>query len=95
MELMLQAERLLLHGQVDAAERLYLQAVEADPRNSIAVVGLARVALERGDDRGALEHARRARAIDPANLAAERLARRMEEVLRYRGEDVDADWPRG
>lgn len=84
IELLLQAERLLLHGQVDAADRVFRTVLEQDPRNSIAVVGLARVALERGDDRGALDLARRALAIEPGNLAAARLARRMEEVLRHR-----------
>lgn len=96
IEPLLQAERALLHGMVDQAERIYRQAIEADPRNSIAVVGLARVALERGDDRGALDLARRALEIDPENLAARRLAERMAEVLRYRGEAVDdgvADLP--
>lgn len=88
IEQMLQAERALLHGMIDQAERIYRQAIEADPHNSIAVVGLARVALERADDRGALELARRALEIDPENLAARRLAERMAEVLRHRGEAV-------
>ena len=60
---------------------LYQQVADADPRNSIAVVGLARVALEREDDRGAYLLARRALAIDPENDAARRLATRLEEVL--------------
>jgi hypothetical protein len=85
-EALLEAERLLLHRQVDAAERIYRALLEADPRNSVAVVGLARVALERADDRGALDLARRALELDPANLAAERMARRLDEVLRFRGE---------
>ena len=86
IEILLQAERALTAGMVDQAERLYRQASEADPRNSIAVVGLARVALERGDDAAALELARRALAIDPENAAAGRLERRMAEVLSFRGE---------
>jgi hypothetical protein len=86
---LLEAERLLLHRQVDAAERIYLDVLEADPRNSVAVVGLARVALEREDDRGALDLARRALEIDPDNLAAQRMVRRLEEVLRYRGESIE------
>ena len=87
IELILQAERALSVGQLDQAERLYRQAAEADPRNSIAVVGLARVALDRGDDRGAFTLARQALDIDPENAAAERLADRLDEVMRYRGEE--------
>jgi tetratricopeptide (TPR) repeat protein len=87
IELILQAERALSVGQLEQAERLYRQAAEADPRNSIAVVGLARVALDRGDDRGAYTLARQALDIDPENAAAQRLADRLEEVMRYRGEE--------
>ena len=47
-------------------------------------MGLARVALERADDERALREARRALAIDPENVAAARLATRLEEVLAYR-----------
>ncbi len=86
IELLLQAERLLTLGLVDQAEQLYRQAAEADPQNSIAVVGLARVALEREDDEGALREARRALAIDPENVAAARLAARLEEILANRGQ---------
>ncbi len=90
IELLLQAERALSMGMVDQAERLYRQAVDADPHNSIAVVGLARVALERADDAEALRQARRALAIDPENVAAVRLAARLEEVMTYRGEALPA-----
>ena len=84
IEALLQAERLLVHGMVDQAERIYTGALERDPLNAIALVGLARVALERDDDRLAYEHARRALEIDPENTAALRLEARLAEVLRLR-----------
>ena len=84
IEALLQAERLLVHGMVDQAERIYTSALEQDPLNAIAVVGLARVALERDDDRLAYEHARRALEIDPENAAAVRLESRLAEVLQLR-----------
>jgi hypothetical protein len=85
IELLLQAEGALSVGLLDRAEALYQQVVGADPHNSIAVVGLARVALERSDEVGALTFARRALAIDPENNAAQRMVQRLEEVLRNRG----------
>ena len=88
IELLLQAERAMSVGLTDRAEALYRQVSEADPQNSIAVVGLARVALERGDEPGALALARRALGIDPENAAAARMTERLEEVLRYRGADA-------
>ena len=87
IELILEAERALTVGQLDRAERLYRQAAELDPRNSIAIVGLARVTLDRGDERGAYVLARQALEIDPENAAGQRLAERLEEVLRFRGEE--------
>ncbi len=85
IELLLQAERALSVGLLDRAETLYGQVAAADPRNAIAVVGLARVALERGDEVGALELARRGLSIDPENDAAGRMVQRLEEVRAYRG----------
>jgi tetratricopeptide (TPR) repeat protein len=88
IEVLLQAERLLLHGLIDQAEEIYRGAAERDPNNAIAVVGLARVALERGDDRLAYERARQALEIDPQNTAALRLEARLSEVLAARGETL-------
>ena len=94
IEALLQAERLLVHGMVDQAERIYAGALEQDPMNAIAVVGLARVALERGDDRLAYERALRALEIDPENAAAVRLEARLGEVLQLR-DDREAGQPSG
>jgi len=80
IELLLQAERAMSVGLIDRAEMLYSQVAAADPQNSIAVVGLARVALERGDEPGAAALARRALTIDPENAAASRMVERLEEV---------------
>lgn len=93
IELLLEAERALSFGRVDRAEELYRQVATSDPRNSIAIVGLARVALERADDLGSYLLARRALVIDPENEAARRLAIRLEEVLATRGEPVDDPMP--
>jgi tetratricopeptide (TPR) repeat protein len=90
IEALLQAERLLVVGLVDQAERIYTNALEQDPLNAIAVVGLARVALERGDDRLAYQQARRALEIDPENAAAIRLELRLAEVLSRRDADQAA-----
>lgn len=88
IELLLEAERALSFGRVDEAERLYRQVAAADPANSIAVVGLARVALEHADDAGAYLLARKALTIDSENEAAQRLVTRLDEVMRTRGETV-------
>ena len=73
IELLLVADRHLAASDLDAAERIYRQVVESDPRNAIAVVGLARVAEARGDLATAVEVATRALAIDPDDEVATRL----------------------
>jgi hypothetical protein len=93
IELLLQAERALSVGLIDQAERLYRQAADNDPLNAIAVVGLARVALERADDATAYREARRALVIDPENVAARRLVARLEEVFAARGQVLPAISP--
>src|SRR5262245_55851688 len=86
IEQLLEAERMLSVGLIDQAERLYRTVADHDPGSSIAVVGMARVALERGDDRTAYLEAQRALAIDPENDAARRMVSRLEEVMAGRGE---------
>jgi hypothetical protein len=93
IELLLEAERAMSFGRLERAEEIYEQVATSDPKNSIAVVGMARVRLERGDDLGAYLLARRALGIDSENDAARRLAVRLEEVLATRGEPVDDPLP--
>ena len=84
MELLLDAENALALGLLDSAEATYRSVLAADPRNGIAAVGLSRVALERGDDAGALALAQAALEIDPDNATARRMVDRLEEVARFR-----------
>ncbi len=77
IERLLAADAALERGELDAAERLYRQVADADARNAIALVGLARVAQARGDAAAARELSERSLAID----ADEAAARRMLESL--------------
>jgi hypothetical protein len=89
IELMLQAEQTLGLGLLDQAERMYAQAAAADPHNAIALIGLARVALERDDRTGAHALVLRALAIDPENNTALRMEARLREVLAGTGIAVE------
>lgn len=93
IELLLEAERARSSGQIERAEQLYRQVAQADPHNAIAVVGLALLALDRGDDLGAYLLARRALTIDPEDEAARRLAARLEGGLAARGTPVADPMP--
>jgi hypothetical protein len=79
-ELLLQADRALSGGNLDQAERTYWQLSELDPTNAIAIAGLARVALERGDIRLARIFAVRAQVMDPENVAATRIIETIDEI---------------
>jgi hypothetical protein len=76
IERLLDAGRAMDAGELDRAELIYRQVAEADPRSSIAVAGLARVALRRGAPDEAVRLAHEALSIDPANAAARRLVER-------------------
>ncbi len=78
IELLLQAERALGTGAFDVAERLYWQAIDADSQNAIAIVGLAKVARLKGDDRTAIAFGRRALKVDSENAVARRLVAELE-----------------
>jgi tetratricopeptide (TPR) repeat protein len=71
-EVLLQAGKALESGDLDQAEESYWQIVESDPSNAIAVAGLARVSMERGDRRLARTFAERALVLDPESAAARR-----------------------
>lgn len=69
-EVLLHADMALESGALDQAERSYWQLIELDPTNAIAVVGLARVSMERGDHRLARTFADQALTMDPEMVAA-------------------------
>ena len=77
-EVLLQAEKALASGALDQAERSYWQLIVLDPTNAIAVAGLARVSLDRGDERLARTFAERALAIDPESFAAKQIIEILE-----------------
>lgn len=72
IERLLAADAALDRDDLDLADKLFQQVVEADPRNAIAVVGLGRVAQARGDLDDARALMARALEIDPDEAAAQR-----------------------
>ncbi len=93
IEQLLRAENALGLGLLDQAEKIYEQTLAHDPANAIALVGLSRVALERGDERASLGFARRALSIDPENGQAGRMIDRLEEVIHERGDAIPKEAP--
>lgn len=93
IEQLLRAENALALGLLDQAQQIYEQTLAHDPPNAIALVGLSRVALERGDERASLGFARRARSIDPQNGQASRMIERLEEVILERGDVIPQEAP--
>jgi thioredoxin-like negative regulator of GroEL len=85
IEQLLQADRLLTVDMVDQAEAIYRRVREQDPRNAIAVVGLARCAVARNDDQAAYPLVAAALAIDPQNDYARRMEARLAETLAAQG----------
>ena len=79
IERLLAAERALAGAQLETADRLFRQVADADPRNAIAVVGLARVAEARGERGTARALVERALEIDPEEALARRLRETLEE----------------
>lgn len=80
IERLLAAESALARDEVDAAERQFRVVADADPRNAIAVVGLARIAARRGDREAARALAGRALEIDPDEAAAHRLVAELDRA---------------
>jgi tetratricopeptide (TPR) repeat protein len=86
-ELLLQADKAIAAGLLDQAEKTYWQLIELDPSNAIAVAGLARIAMERGDARKARTFAERALEIDPDSTLARRLLNSIDRGTTGEAED--------
>ena len=93
IERLLAAEGALERDELDHAQRLFGQVAEADPRNAIAVVGLARVLARRGDTDAARELVAHALDIDPDEAAARRLLDQLERASEPEPEPAKATPP--
>ena len=87
-ERLLQADRLLIVGLIDQAQRIYREVAAAEPRNLQALVGLANCQVEQGDLRGGYRLALQVLEIDRMNSVALRMEARLSEILATRGEPV-------
>jgi len=83
-EKQIQADRLLTYGLLDQAEKLYDEVLAAEPGNVEVAFGLARVALERGDEQLAYERVKLALKINPRFDDAVRLEQRLAEIIATR-----------
>ncbi len=93
-EKQIQADRLLVYGLLDQAEKLYSDVLDAEPSNVEAAFGLARVALERGDEQLAHERVQRAVKINPRFDDALRLEQRLAEIISARSAGATHHQPR-
>jgi tetratricopeptide (TPR) repeat protein len=94
-EKQIHADRLLTYGMLDQAESLYVELLELEPNNVEVAFGLARVALERGDERLAYERVQVAVKINPRFDDAVRLEQRLQEILAARQSNVTHQVPQG
>ena len=92
-EKQIQADRLLTYGMLDQAEELYDEVLALEPNNVEVAFGLARVALERGDETLAYERVQRAMKINPRFDDAVRLEQRLKEILEARRANVTHQAP--
>jgi tetratricopeptide (TPR) repeat protein len=92
-EKQIQADRLLTYGLLDQAERLYEEVLALEPENVEVAFGMARVALERGDESLAYERVQRAVKINPRFDDALRLEQRLKEILAARQANVTHQAP--
>jgi len=68
-------------AQLDAAVRTFERARDADPTSAAPLAALGDVALRRGDVGAARGFLERARSLDPASDAVQRLAAQVRSAL--------------
>ncbi|MEZ4452442.1 MAG: tetratricopeptide repeat protein [Nannocystaceae bacterium] len=79
-----QAQKEAERGRVREAERLFHQALDADPRSAEAMIGLSDLAFERSAYASALKYARAASKIAPKSGAYRlRLGDAYFKTMRY------------